>query len=41
MSLQRIVAWQKPAMLYNIKQGGGLKASPMHVWLGLALFNNH
>ena len=23
-------------MLYNIKLAGGLKASPMHVWLGLA-----
>ena len=26
-------------MLYNIKQAGGLKASPMHVRLGLALFS--
>ena len=26
-------------MLYNIKQAGGLKASPMHAWLGLALFS--
>ena len=26
-------------MLYNIKQGGGLKASPMHVWSGLALLS--
>ena len=25
-------------MLYNIKQAGGLEASPIHVWLGLALF---
>ena len=24
-------------MLYNIKQAGGLKTSPMHVWLGLAI----
>ena len=26
-------------MLYNIRQTGGLKASPMHVWLGPALFS--
>ena len=39
MSLQYIVAWQQPVMLYNIKQAGGLKASPMHIWLGLALFS--
>ena len=26
-------------MLYNIKQVGGLKASPLHAWLGLALFS--
>ena len=24
-------------MLYKIKQAGGLKAKPMHIWLGLAL----
>ena len=39
MSLQYIVAWQQPAILYNIKQAGGLKASPMHIWLGLVLFS--
>ena len=39
MSLKHIVAWQQPAMLYMIKLTGGLKASPMHVWLGLALFS--
>ena len=27
-------------MLYNIKQAGVLKASPMHVWLSLALFGS-
>ena len=26
-------------MLYNIKQASGLKASPMYIWLGLALFS--
>ena len=26
-------------MLYNIKQAGGLKASPMSAWLGLVLFS--
>ena len=26
-------------MLYYIKQAGWLKASPIHIWLGLALFS--
>ena len=26
-------------MVCNIKQGGGLKASPIHVWLCMALFS--
>ena len=36
---KHIVAWQQPAMLYNIEQGGVLKASTMHIWLALALFS--
>ena len=40
MSLQYTIAcWQEPAMLYKIKQASGLKASPMYIRLGLALFS--
>ena len=39
MSLQHILTWQQPAMVCNIKQAGWLKASPMQICLGLALFS--